>query len=363
MLNYLKKFVVDIFPSVAATVIGAYIVNHYIVSRPGADTPAAAVSTSTADSKARTATDANAAEGAPIASNLPAAGVKARGISEKAIMEKNAAERPAVAEKAQEKTDAKAEAKIDTAKVDTAKVESAKEAAKADTKADTKADARHDAKSAETPAEAAGTAGEPRRQQATPRDQAKEKIRVVLPSPIQPAASASAPVAAAPGPVAPVETAVVPAQEERRDANDLARAAIERLRLNGEGSARAPEVARIPDAHKESPKAEAPKVETPKADAPRVAAAPALRPLPPPLMVSAPPTAGEPYGQAAPQRPPYAANAEDPRRPTPPAEIPLSRPLDLRAEAAEPSVRDRTTAAAEEVLSTAKSLFHAVLPK
>ena len=52
-----------------------------------------------------------------------------------------------------------------------------------------------------------------------------------------------------------------------------------------------------------------------------------------------------------------------PRRPTPPAEIPLSRPLDLRAEAAEPSVRERTTAAAEEVLSTAKSLFHAVLPK
>jgi hypothetical protein len=80
-------------------------------------------------------------------------------------------------------------------------------------------------------------------------------------------------------------------------------------------------------------------------------------------MISAPPIAGEPYGQAAPQRPPYAANAEDPRRPTPPADIPLSRPLDLRAEAAEPSVRDRTSAAAEEVLSTAKSLFHAVLPK
>ena len=53
----------------------------------------------------------------------------------------------------------------------------------------------------------------------------------------------------------------------------------------------------------------------------------------------------------------------DPSRPTPPAEIPLSRPLDLRAEVAEPSVRERTTAAAEDALSTAKSLFHAVLPK
>ena len=42
MLNYLKKFAVDIFPSVAATVIGAYIVNHYIVSKPSADAPAAA---------------------------------------------------------------------------------------------------------------------------------------------------------------------------------------------------------------------------------------------------------------------------------------------------------------------------------
>ncbi len=175
----------------------------------------------------------------------------------------------------------------------------------------------------------------------------------MLPSPIQPAASASAPVAAAPNPVAPVETAVAP--DERRDANDLARAAIERLRVNNEGSPRVPEVARIPDAPKDAS----------KADTPRVAAAPALRPLPPPVMVSAPPAAGEPYGQATPQRPPYAANAEagDPRRPTPPAEIPLSRPLDLRADVAEPSVRERTTAAAEEVLSTAKSLFHAVLPK
>ena len=46
-----------------------------------------------------------------------------------------------------------------------------------------------------------------------------------------------------------------------------------------------------------------------------------------------------------------------------PAEIPLSRPLDLRAEMAEPSVRERATAAAEDALSTAKSIFHAVLPK
>ncbi len=40
MLSYLKKFALDILPSVAATIIGAYIVNHYIVGqartgRPG----------------------------------------------------------------------------------------------------------------------------------------------------------------------------------------------------------------------------------------------------------------------------------------------------------------------------------------
>jgi hypothetical protein len=87
--------------------------------------------------------------------------------------------------------------------------------------------------------------------------------------------------------------------------------------------------------------------------------------LTPPIMGSGSP-AGEPFGQVsparAPSRPPYA-EVSDPNRPIPPAEIPLSRPLDLRAEAAEPSARDRATAAAEDALSTAKSLFHAVLPK
>jgi hypothetical protein len=98
------------------------------------------------------------------------------------------------------------------------------------------------------------------------------------------------------------------------------------------------------------------------ANAPAAVNAPALRPLPPPIMVSGSP-AGEPYGQApSPARPPYA-EAVNPNRPTPPADIPVSRPLDLRAEMAEPSVRERATAAAEDALSTAKSLFHAVLPK
>ena len=358
MLNYLKKFAVDIFPSVAATVIGAYIVNHYIVSKPSADAPAAVASTANpkgdgkgdgkAEVKSEAKVDAKPAENTASVSNLPAAGVKAKGISEKAIlsekaiMEKTAAERPAVVEKTQEKTEAKAEAKAE-AKPDTKSVETKP------------VDTKPDVKSAESPAE--GT--DQRRHAAVARE--KEKIRVILPSPVQAVTSSAAPVVAA-APAAPVETAAAP--DERRDANDLARAAIERLRANGEASPRPPETAHAPEAPKV---ASAPAVANASVVANAPAAAPALRPLPPPIMVSGS-SAGEPFGRAssshAPSqaRPPYA-EASDPNRPTPPAEIPLSRPLDLRADMAEHSVRERATAAAEDALSTAKSLFHAVLPK
>ena len=306
MLNYLKKFAVDIFPSVAATVIGAYIVNHYIVSKPAADAPAAAASTANpkGDGKAEAKSDAKAdtksAETTASVSNLPAAGVKARGISEKAIMEKTAAERPAVVEKAQGKIEGKEPKQRLTPKPDTKS---------ADPKS---ADTKSDVKSAESPADA-----DQRRHAAAPRE--KEKIRVILPSPVQPVNSSAAPVVAA-APAAPVETAVAP--DERRDANDLARAAIERLRANGEASPRAAETARAPEAPRV---ANAPVV----ANAPAVQCAgdrqcacrrecPALRPLPPPIMVSGSP-AGEPHGQAPSQaRPPYAEAATRTARPRPP---------------------------------------------
>jgi hypothetical protein len=310
MLNYLKKFAMEILPSVAATIIGAYIVNHYIVTKPGADAPVAAA-VSAADPKAETKSsdakraDSKSADAKPAdAGNLPASGVKAKGISEKAIMEKTAAERPTVVEKAQEKADVKP---------------------------------------ADAPAE---TASIPPRHTPAPRD----KVRVVLPSPVQPVNLPATPaVAPASVPAPPVETAAV--SDERRDANDLARAAIERLRGTGDNSPRAAEAARAP---------EAARIETPRTEASRVATAPALRPLPPPITVSTP--AGEPLDQASSQaRPPYAASAAtDPRRPTPPAEIPLSRPLDLRAEVIEPSAREHTSVA-EDVLSATKSMFHSIL--
>ncbi len=310
MLNYLKKFAMDILPSVVATIIGAYIVNHYIVTKPGADAPAAV---SAADPKA----GAKPTE----VSNLPEAGVKARGMSERTLLERSASEKASVIEKPQEKSpDAKSA----------------------------------DAKPAETPAETASIPVEPRRHAPAPRE--KTAVRVVLPSPVQPATSAVTPVAATPNPAPPVEAAVVP--EERRDANDLARAAIERLRSGNDNSPRTQQAARTPEAPRAPEAAAVP-------DASRVVTVPPVRPLPPPIMVSTPAT--ESFGQGSSQtRPPYATNAgiDDPRRPTPPADIPVSRPpIDLRAEATVPPRREEPTTVADDVLSAAKSVFHAVLPK
>ncbi len=45
MMKYLSKFVLDILPSIVATVIGAYIVNHYIIAKPATPAPAAMAST------------------------------------------------------------------------------------------------------------------------------------------------------------------------------------------------------------------------------------------------------------------------------------------------------------------------------
>jgi hypothetical protein len=305
MLNYLKKFAMEILPSVAATIIGAYIVNHYITAKPAADAPVASTAQSKADAKAdgkakvKTTPEAKPAETTGDVASLPEAGVKAKGISEKALLEKNAAAEKAVVEKPAVEKPAE--------------------------------------KTADKPTETASIPAEPRRHQPTPRE--KPAVRVI-PLTAQPAAPA--PVAAAPNPAPPVEAAAVP--EERRDANDLARAAIDRLR-GGEAASRPKEAARAPEAPRAPEAARVP-------DAPHVVTEPALRPLPPPILVSTPPA--EPN-----------ARVDDPHRPTPPAEIPTARPpLDLRAEMAEPA-RQKTekTSVAEDVLSAAKSVFHAVLPK
>jgi hypothetical protein len=313
MLKYLAKFAMDILPSVVATIIGAYIVNHYIVSKP--DAPAAAVASSTDPKKTDVKTDAKPAAkpSASVVGGLPQPGVTAKGISEKAILEQTAAEKPAAAEKP-------------------VAVEKPAE------------------KSADKPAETASIPAETRRHTPVPREKVIAK----------PAAAPAAPtVAAAPVVAAPAAAEAAAAPEERRDANELARAAIERLR--GEGAPRPQEAARVT----ETPRI----VLAPPAAAP-VVSAPAVRPLPPPIMVSTP--APESLGTPTGANPVSPSGIDGPRRPVPPADIPEaapsfslpspSGPLDLRAEAGEPQRREHTNVA-EDMLLAAKSVFHAVLPK
>jgi len=299
--KYISKFAMDILPSVAATIIGAYVVNHYIVTKPAANAPVtAAVSTTEPQAEAKVAPEA------------AKAGSKAPGTSSDVA---NIPEKPA--EKAADKAE----------------------------------------KPADKPAETASIPAGTRRHQPVPRE---KPIAKAVPAPVQPAAPASAPVVAAPATVpAPAVEAAIPS-EEHRDANDLARAAIERLRGANEGSPRAQEAARIPDTPRVQ---EAPRGQEPS----RVVSASPVRPLPPPIMVSTPTAQTFDSSAGSSQmRPPYTARIDDPRRPTPPADIPAASPsappLDLHAEAEETARRGHTTVA-EDVLSAAKSVFHAVLPK
>ena len=105
MLNYMKKFAMEILPSVAATIIGAYIVNHYINAKP-ADAPTAAA-VSTVSPKTKAAAKPASAETAAI----PEAGIKAKGISERAMIENRAAERPTEVKPDAKPAEATAEAK------------------------------------------------------------------------------------------------------------------------------------------------------------------------------------------------------------------------------------------------------------
>ena len=299
MLKLVSKFAMDIFPSVLATIIGAYIVNHYINTRPAADAPATAAAVSSVDpKKANSRGDSRPAEKSADLGNIPEPGVRAKGIKAPAETDKSAAEKPV--EKPADKADRPAE----TASIPPI--------APASAPADTR------------------------------RHQPREKAARTVPA-SQPSAPAE-PVVAAPNTVAPAETAITP------DANDLARAAIERLRGTGEASPRpqetARETARVP---------EAPRVVA--APAPAPVTAPPVQPLPPPILVSTPPA----ESAAKPSYPPMA-RADDPHRPTPPADIPDPRPLDLRADAVDSPAQGRTSVA-EDVLSAAKTMFHSVLPK
>ncbi|QPF92884.1 hypothetical protein [Bradyrhizobium commune] len=308
MLKYLAKISMDIFPSVLATIIGAYIVNHYINAKPAADAPAAVVAPAQAGKNGKPADVAN----------LPAPGVKAKGISEKNVTEKAAVEKAA---------------------------DKPAEQPAAETKA-------ADLAPAET----------------TPRGRVSAREKAAAKS-----SSAPTPAVAAPATVPVVEANSAPSVAPAAagpDANDLARAAIERLRKFPESKSAEKPVEPASQSQEAARTPEAPRAQ----EAPRVvtAAPSAVRPLPPPITVSTP--SPEAYGNGAsgngassPATSPYTSSVgnDDPNRLTPPADIPvpvIAPPLDLRADAGAPAPRPKSNVA-DEMLSGVKSMFHAVLPK
>lgn len=325
MLKYLAKISMDIFPSVLATIIGAYIVNHYINARPAADTPAAVMAPANAGKNAKPADVAN----------LPAPGVKAKGVSEKSISEKNVSDKPAAEKPAETKP--------------------------AETKAaETKA-ADEVASRGRTPAH----------------EKAVAKSSSVASTPAAPSAAPVVEASSAPAAASPAATP---------DANDLARAAIERLRKSPEGKAaeKAAEAKSTEIKPSEIKPVEAKSSEIKAAErtpepavqeasripeAPRnVTAVPSMvRPLPPPINVSTPSPDAYGSGGSSQANPPYTASVgnDNPNRLTPPADIPvpvIAPPLDLRADAGAAAPRPKTNVA-DEMLSGMKSMFHAVLPK
>lgn len=313
MLKYLAKISMDIFPSVLATIIGAYIVNHYINARPAADTPAAVVAPANAGKNGKPADVAN----------LPAPGVKAKGVSEKSISEKSASDKPT------------AEKPAETKAADVAPGE---------------------APHGRTPAH----------------EKAVAKSSSVASTPAAPSAAPVVEANSAPAAASPAATP---------DANDLARAAIERLRKSPEGkaaekAAEAKSTETKPSEIKPSEIKAAERTPEPAVqeasripEAPRnVTAVPSMvRPLPPPINVSTPSPDAYGSGGSSQANPPYTASVgnDNPNRLTPPADIPvpvIAPPLDLRADAGAAAPRPKTNVA-DEMLSGMKSMFHAVLPK
>ncbi|HEY0234292.1 MAG TPA: cell envelope biogenesis protein TolA [Afipia sp.] len=303
--KFLSKYITEVIPSVVATVLGAYIVTHYINAKPDADKPAAAVT-------------------------APATAVKAvSGVPDKP-------KEPAKSEPAKSESAKTESPKIEPAKSESVKIETAPAKSEAVLEAE---------KSGEKSAQAARVL---RHHQIVVKERAAKAVATEK--------------------SAPVEASAMP--EDRRDANDIARAAIERLRGAEPRSAdtKTPE-------RKSNTVGYAPAVAAPQTYAPQTYAPPPVQAAPPPAAYVPPPAREAaipaptpviapmpPATNVAPlpMPPPPAsvARTEDPSRPTPPADIP-SRPLDIRAK---DNSKDNPSVA-EDVVSAAKNAFEAVLPR
>ncbi|MGL5167702.1 MAG: cell envelope biogenesis protein TolA [Afipia sp.] len=291
------KYFLEVIPSIVATVVGAYIVTHYINAKSETDKPKAAISAPVGTSKDATPQTLKADDSGDKAAKVESAKAEAARLkAEKLALEKAAAERAAVdrAENAKRAAEKLAAEKAASDKAVAEKLASEKAAA-----------------------------------------EKREK-----------------PVAkSAPAAPLPAEANAAP----ERDANDLARAAIERLRKATPQSSevpRAPEAARAEEPAKPQP--ERARVNSVVYAPAPAAPQPSVQPLPPAVTVAPPPPEVAITAPPAPFPRPVD-EASDDLRLTPPADIP-SRPLDLRA-------RERDRSVAEGVVSAARSVFHAVIPE
>lgn len=321
MLKYVSQFFLQIFPSIVATVVGAYIVNYYIVPKAQSDTKASYAKASPAGN------DHGAIDVTP--KNVTPKNVTPKDVTNKDVTSKDATGKDVTKDARGEAVTAKA---AETKSIDVKSADTAK---------------------GEKPADAIRII-DLRRQ--PPREKAVARST--------PAATPAAP-ASAPATETAALTPPATAEERRdRDANELARAAIERLRTSE--PSRAAEAVKEPprEAAKDLGKTAEPATVMPREPAhpsvvaavPPVAPRPLVQPLPPPVNVVAPAIETLP-GRPQPSVAPTQA-AADANRPIPPADIPGARPLDLQAAATPP----RPTVA-DDVFSAARSVINAVVPQ
>lgn len=322
MFKYLSKFFLEILPSVVATVVGAYIVNHYISPKPPyppTEAPrAAAVAPVASQPPGQTGTADTPAKPATVREAKPELKLETK--------QETAKTEPKTEPKTDPKTDPKGRA---ASKGDKPPVDKSTEQAKSDTTGK----------------------GETEGRRFVIRDKATDKPPVDKPAP------------------ATVEAVAAPATEDHPDAAELARAALERLRTS-EPASRPAEPAAPAVAVREPPRepvreqareqahANVTAVPSPPSNpaTPPVIETHAAPPLPPPVSVATPMerTGSERngFGSDAPKSGVRSADAD---RLVPPADIPGPPPLDLAA--------PKKKSVAEDMLSAARSVFQSVVPQ
>jgi hypothetical protein len=292
MVKYISKFVLQMLPSITATVIGAYIVATYINPRTPPDA-------------SRTAAQSRPAE-KPAAKSEPAAAPA-----------ETADAAPSVEDKLETKS-------VETKSPESKPVEAADKPEKA------------------KPVKAVSAPSAP-----------ASEVRVIpLAKPSATAAETQAPVAS--------QAAHATPSEERKDANDLARAAIQRLRGNADTKEANKDASRPgDDAARLAPTARASQQVRVGPELPQTAPSiiqTSAPPLPPAIDIAAPR-----YPRVDDAATTASVRGDD--RLTPPGDVPTARePLDLRATNARTTSAAANTSVADDFLSATKSFFRAITP-